>query len=155
VHTLAKVLLLVLLLMYFFAGFAGIFIAGIYIWILSVVFLFVSLVISKTMYENAPRVSEKKPEEEKAEPEAPVGTEAPVEEEGAHPREVQCLNCGEIFTLQEWDTPASSMCPACGSIGSVELGEVVDAEPVEKEEPVYRSRSPPSPPPAQPPSPPQ
>jgi hypothetical protein len=122
VHTLAKVLLLVLVLLYLFAGIGGIFIGGVYIWVISVVFLFVSLVISKTIYEQAARVT-RMPEK----PEIAAQEELPAEEEvEALPEEgmknVQCATCGEIYDISDKSNIQNAPCPACGSIGAVEFG---------------------------------
>jgi hypothetical protein len=122
VHTLAKVLLLVLVLLYLFAGIGGIFIGGVYIWVISVVFLFVSLVISKTIYEQAARVTRMP---EKPEVEAQEETQAEEEVE-AEPEEgiknVQCATCGEIYDISDKSNIQNAPCPACGSIGAVEFG---------------------------------
>jgi hypothetical protein len=122
VHTLAKVLLLVLVLLYFFAGIGGIFIGGVYIWLISVAFLFVSLVISKTIYEQAARVT-RMPEKPDIEAQEEV---VPEEEVEAQPEEgmknVQCATCGEIYNISDKSNIQNAPCPACGSIGAVEFG---------------------------------
>jgi hypothetical protein len=120
VHTLAKVLLIILILLYLFAAFGGAFISGIYIWLISVVFLFVSLVVSKTVYENAKRVTA---------PPSASGTTQTAEEleqalEDETGRDVQCTTCGEIYTLADDSYAlASAPCPACGNIGAVDFGQ--------------------------------
>lgn len=122
VHTLAKVLLLVLVLLYLFAGIGGVFIGGVYIWIINVVFMFVSLVISKTLYEKAARVT-RMPDKPEAEAQEELPAEEAVEvlpEEGM--MNVQCTTCGEIYNISDKYSPQNSPCPACGSIGSVEFG---------------------------------
>lgn len=127
-HTFAKVLLIVLLLLYFFAGFGSFFVSGIYIWIIGVVFLFVSLVVSKSVYENAARIAvmPEKPDTTKEEAKEEEPKEEEAEEVG---REVQCATCGEIFTMDDRYTLASISCPACGNIGAVELGPIDEAPP--------------------------
>ncbi len=123
-HTLATVLLLVLLLLYFFAGFGGIFISGLYIWILSIVFLIISYVVSKTLYENAPSITTKGPPKPTVPP--PKEMEGPMEEpteptEAPSGMKVQCTMCGEIFPMQVWETPGTAKCPACFNIGATEI----------------------------------
>jgi hypothetical protein len=123
VHTFAKVLLLIMILLYLIAGIGGMFIAGVYLWVISMIFLFVSMVISKTVYEKASRVT-RLPEKPEVEP-APVAA-APMEEEEVpetDERTVQCATCGEIFSLKENFAVSSAPCPACGSIGAVEFGK--------------------------------
>jgi hypothetical protein len=136
VHTFAKVLVLILLLMYFFAGFGGVFIRGVYLWIMSVVFLFVSIVISKTVYENAKKITD----ESKIEGPEAAAAAPPIDEpleaesyEGPVKRTAQCKTCADIFKLEEYDTPASAVCPSCGSMGA----QVIDdaGGPVEEEPP--------------------
>lgn len=119
-HTFAKVLLLILILLYFFAAFGGIFIGGIYLILISVVFLFVSLVVSKTVYENAKRITTMP---EKPDTETPSDElEDEIEEEMG--RDVQCTTCGEIFSVGEDRFKLDSTpCPACGSIGAVEFSK--------------------------------
>ncbi|RLC66074.1 MAG: hypothetical protein DRH97_07075 [Chloroflexi bacterium] len=120
VHTLAKVLLLILILLYLFAAFGGAFISGIYIWLIGVVFLFVSLVVSKTIYENAKRITTS-PTSSKATPTDQELEGTLTEEEVAH--KVQCSTCGEIYPLtDDRFSLASAPCPACGNIGAVEFG---------------------------------
>lgn len=120
VHTLAKVLLLILILLYLFAAFGGAFISGIYIWLIGVVFLFVSLVVSKTIYENAKRITTS-PTSSEATPTDQELEEALAEEEVVH--KVQCSTCGEIYPLtDDRFSLASAPCPACGNIGAVEFG---------------------------------
>jgi hypothetical protein len=138
VHTFAKVLLIVLLVLYFIAGIGGIFISGVVIWILSVVFLFVSLVVSKTVYEHAKRITTmpKKPEVTKA-TEKPIKT-SELESEDSR-KNVQCATCGEIFKMDEKFSISKMPCPACGSIGAVELGMI--------EEDIMPDIEPPPPPP--------
>ncbi len=164
-HTIAKVLLLILLVLYFFAGFGGFFVSGVYLWILGVVFLFMTLVLSKTMYENAERIKPKpKPEpsaiQAKKEPVAEVAEE-PEAEVGK--RDVQCSTCGEIFQLAEFDTVSSAMCPACGEMGAIYLqkdeGIPLEEPPPESPPlgppPGEPSEPPPKAPPPPPPEPPQ
>lgn len=126
-HTVAKILLIVLLILYFFAGIGGFYVSGVILWLLCVAFLFVSLVISKTVYENAARITTmpKKPDA-KAEAEEPAETEAAATDVG---RDVQCATCGEIFRLDEKFSVPSAPCPACGSIGAVELGSLEETMP--------------------------
>lgn len=123
-HTFAKLLLIVILLLYFFAGFGNIFIGGAILWILAVVFLFVIFVISKAVYAHAERITtmpEKPEKEEKAEEEP--SEEQPQEKK----KEVQCATCGEIYPLQGGFSLAASPCPVCGSIGAVDLGSMEGA----------------------------
>jgi hypothetical protein len=144
-HTFAKVLLIVLLLLYFFAGIGGVFISGIVLWILSVVFLFVSMVVSKTVYEHAERITTmpKKPDVTKAK-EEPTKTSG-LETEDMR-KNVQCATCGEIFLMDEKFSISKAPCPACGSIGAVELGvgeeEILppppDLEPPPSSEPITK-----------------
>jgi hypothetical protein len=119
-HTFTKVLLLILILLYFFAAFGGVFIGGIYLILISVVFLFVSLVISKTVYENAKRITTMP---EKPDTETPSDElEDEIEEEMG--RDIQCTTCGEIFSVGEDKFRLDSTpCPACGSIGAVEFSK--------------------------------
>jgi hypothetical protein len=122
VHTLAKVLLLVLVLLYLFAGIGGLFIGGVYVWVISVAFLFVSLVISKTIYEQAARVT-RMPEKPDFEAQEETAEEEEVEalpEEGI--KNVQCATCGEIYDISDKSNIQNAPCPACGSIGAVEFG---------------------------------
>jgi hypothetical protein len=155
VHTFAKILVVLLLLMYFFAGFAGVFIRGMYLWILGVVFLFISIVISKTVYENAKRITD---ESKITGPEAGAAA-APIEEpledeadEEAGKTTVQCRTCGDIFQMEDYDSPASAVCPSCGKSGAQVLDDGV--EPVEEEPPARseakKVRAPPPPPPRPP-----
>ncbi|UCE37001.1 MAG: hypothetical protein JSW00_16140 [Thermoplasmata archaeon] len=123
-HTLSKILLLLMILLYLFAGIGGFFVAGMYLWIISIVFLFVILVISKTIYENAARVTRMP---EKPEP-TPAGAAAAGEAAGSElekekeEKTVQCATCGEIYNLMDRYSLSSAPCPACGSIGAVEFG---------------------------------
>jgi hypothetical protein len=137
-HTLMKVLLLILILIYLFAAFGGAFISGIYVWIICVVFLLVSLVVSRTVYENAKRITTmpKKPETDAA---GDVLEDEAVEEV----RNVQCTTCGEIYPADDRYQVSSSPCPACGNIGAVELG----VEEPELPPPDYDNPPPPPPPP--------
>ena len=140
VHTFAKALLLILILLYLFAGIGSIFIQGIYIWIISVVFLFVSLVISKTVYENAERITRmpEKPDTSESKIYEEAEEEDYEEEQADIRRDVQCATCGEIFKMDDRFRTSSAPCPACGSIGAVEMGIAEDDIP------------PPSPPPPEP-----
>ncbi|UCF07642.1 MAG: hypothetical protein JSW28_08350 [Thermoplasmata archaeon] len=149
IHTLAKILVVILFLMYFFAGFGGIFIRGVYLWILSFVFLFVALVVSKTVYENAKRTPQKVKAEE---PVAAAPIEEPEEPEPEEPkrRNVQCRTCGDIFHLEEWDTPASAVCPSCGGMGAMPIGDSGSGEEEEPAPRTSRQRPPPPPPPRTP-----
>jgi hypothetical protein len=144
-HTLMKVLLLILILIYLFAAFGGAFISGIYVWIICVVFLFVSLVVSKTVYENAKRIATMP---EKPETGAAPGEE--LEDEIGEPmgRNVQCTTCGEIYPADDRYHVGSSPCPACGNIGAVELGgEETQSPPPDLEPPPADYDNPPPPPP--------
>lgn len=128
-HTLAKVLLLIVLLLYFFAAIGGFFVSGVYLWVLCVVFLFVSMVISRTMYENAERITTmpKKPETSQTKTgEKPAAKPSETEDKG---RDVQCTTCGEIFHMDEKFSVSSVPCPACGSIGAIELGSIEETQP--------------------------
>ena len=84
-------------------------------------FLFVSLVISKTIYEKAARVT-RMPEK----PAVGAREEIAEEEVEALPEEgiknVQCATCGEIYNISDKSNIQSAPCPACGSIGAVEFG---------------------------------
>jgi hypothetical protein len=125
-HTFAKVLLLILILLYFFAAFGGVFIGGIYLILISVVFLFVSLVVSKTVYENAKRITTMpdKPDSDTLSDEL----EDEVEEDMG--RDVQCTTCGEIFSVgEDRFRLESTPCPACGSIGAVEFSRTEQPPP--------------------------
>ncbi len=126
-HTVAKILLIVLLILYFFAGIGSFYVSGVILWLLCVIFLFVALVISKTVYENAARITTmpKKPDTE-AKTEEPVESETMATEPG---RDVQCATCGEIYKLDEKFSIPSAPCPACGSIGAVELGSFEETMP--------------------------
>ncbi|UCG69235.1 MAG: zinc ribbon domain-containing protein [Thermoplasmata archaeon] len=147
-HTLMKILFLILILLYFFAGFGGIFVSGIYLWLMSVAFLFVSIVLSKTMYENAARVTTmpKKPEPTAADEGQLAGTEEAESEMEEERKDVQCATCGEIFKMDKKFRVSSAPCPACGSIGAVDLG-------VGEEEPLPGDLEPPPEPPPTPPPP--
>ncbi len=140
VHTFAKALLLILILLYLFAGIGSIFIQGIYIWIISVVFLFISLVISKTVYENAERITRmpEKPDTSESKLYEEAEEEDYEEEQADLRRDVQCATCGEIFKMDDRFRTSSAPCPACGSIGAVEMGIIEEDIP------------PPSPPPPKP-----
>jgi hypothetical protein len=153
-HTIAKILLLLLLILYFFAGFGGFFVSGVYLWIMCIAFMFVTLVLSKTMYENAERIRPK-PKEEPAEGEE---EEKPEEKEPrVAKREVQCSNCAEIYQLPEYDTVASALCPACGKMGATALAKdgelILSGESLPEElpprEPIEPSEAPPEEPPAE------
>ncbi len=145
-HTVAKILLLVVILLYFFAGLGSIFISGAILWILCVVFLFVSLVISKTVYENAARITTmpKKPEPNKAKTEEETSESKDSEIEPG--RNVQCITCGEIYPMDDMFSLSAAPCPACGSIGAVELGSLEGTTPPPDLEPPLEP-PPPSPPP--------
>lgn len=152
VHTFAKILVVILLLMYFFAGFGGVFIRGMYLWILSVVFLFVSIVISKTVYENAKKITdESKIGEPEAAAAAPIMDEPLGPDTGEEPvkRTAQCRTCGDIFNLEEYDTPSSAVCPSCGNMGAQEIdepeGAVEEEPPTAGVEPVETKPRPPPP----------
>jgi hypothetical protein len=150
VHTLAKVLLIILILLYLFAAFGGAFIGGIYIWLISVVFLFVSLVVSKTVYENAKRITS--PETESGTTPTDEELEQALEEEPG--RDVQCTTCGEIFTqTNESISLPSTPCPACGNIGAVDFGQEEGGPPPTDLEPPPPEPAPedPAPPPPPPP----
>lgn len=148
-HTFAKVLLLILILLYFFAAFGGVFIGGIYLILICVVFLFVSLVVSKTIYENAKRITTMP---EKPDTETPSDAlEDELEEEMG--RDVQCTTCGEIFSVGEDRFRLDSTpCPACGSIGAVEFSRTEERPPTPPPEDLEsiedsRAEKPPPPPP--------
>jgi hypothetical protein len=117
-HTLAKLFLIILLLLYFFAGIGSFYVGGAVLWILCVVFLFVSLVVSKVVYEHAERITSLPPKPEAKEEVEEEAVEEPVEKR----KEVQCSTCGEIYPLKEGFSLAASPCTACGSVGAVELG---------------------------------
>jgi hypothetical protein len=139
VHTLAKVLLLIMVLLYLFAAFGGAFIGGMYIWLISIVFLFVSLVVSKTVYENAKRITSSPTKTEGAPTDQEL-EEALEQQENV--RDVQCTTCGEIYSLADDSySLASAPCPACGNIGAVDFGGEEKSPPSDLEPP------PPPPPP--------
>jgi hypothetical protein len=126
VHTFVKVLLLILILLYLFAAIGSAFISGIYLIILCAVFLFVSLVVSKTIYENAKRITTMPEKPDTSSPNQIPEEEIP-EEVG---RDVQCTTCGEIYKLEdEGFALGSAPCPACGSIGAVEFTGTEDLPP--------------------------
>jgi hypothetical protein len=61
-------------------------------------------------------------------------------------KNVQCATCGEIFQLDERFSVGKAPCPACGSIGAVDLGVIEVEEP-----PLQDLEPPPEPPPPSPP----
>ncbi|UCE74390.1 MAG: hypothetical protein JSV56_01445 [Methanomassiliicoccales archaeon] len=132
-HTFAKVLLIIMLLLYFFAAFGGIYFAGMYLWIISIVFLFISLVASKSIYENAERITQmpKKPETDAQATGKEYDAEGSETEEEKLERDVQCVTCGEIFTMGERYSVSSAPCPACGSIGAVEFTHADEEIPLQ------------------------
>jgi hypothetical protein len=122
-HTLATLLLVIQLLLYFFAGFGGIFIGGLYIIIISVVFVIISYMVSKTLYENAPSISKPPPKPTSA---LPIRDSAePMDEvsvsDSPTGTQVQCAMCAEIYSMQAWETPSTAKCPACFNIGAEEI----------------------------------
>ncbi len=130
-HAVSKIAFLLLLLFTFLGSIGGMFISGIYIWILTPTFLFIMLVLSKSVYGKMPL----RPTHRRPAPPIPTTAVSPsfhhreektiiIEREAApkvETKPVQCTNCGEIFEIPDNDMANMARCPACSDIGSVDL----------------------------------